>query len=585
MKKIILHLFTLSFAGVIIFISCKKEKSCEGCIDGNKPPIAVAGPDQSITLPTDSISLDGSSSSDPDGTISNWLWTKISGPASFNIVNSANAKTVVKNLAVGSYQFELKVTDDKGLSAKDTIQVMVNSVTPTNRPPVANAGVDQTITLPTNTIILNGSASTDPDNNINSYLWTKISGPSSFNITNPNIVQTQVTNLVEGVYQFELKVADAGGLFSKDTMQVNVNAQPPPNISCPPTSRPIINAQLMPIGNLSIGRSATAVVSAGNKILFAGGANSGLPSSRVDIYDVSAQTWSTAELSIPRYEISTVACANKVFFAGGTTASGWSSRVDIYDVSTQAWSTAELSEPRTFIVAATTGNKVFFAGGCSNYPFYWSAVTNKIDIYDLSTNTWSVKILSETKIGFTATMAGSKIYFAGGWNLNPNVSNSTSANIDIYDDATGTWSTSTLNVAKGFHVGIFKNGKMYWAGGMTYIDEPWFGGNVYTCQVEIRDLNTGSSEAEYLFNPAYWEINYGQNAVVKDNKIIFFRHDGGVNANKFDIYDTNVNTWSIGILPDPIPVGSSVICVNNIIYVAGGIVNGVLSNQVRKLEF
>ena len=69
---------------------------------------------------------------------------------------------------------------------------------------------------------LDGSASTDPNNNISSYLWTKISGPSSFTIANANSVQTQVTNLVEGVYQFELKVTDAGGLFDKDMMQVTV---------------------------------------------------------------------------------------------------------------------------------------------------------------------------------------------------------------------------------------------------------------------------------------------------------------------------------------------------------------------------
>src|SRR6188768_4131245 len=91
-----------------------------------------------------------------------------------------------------------------------------------NSAPVSNAGSDQTITLPINTVTLNAGASTDPDNNITSYLWTKISGPS-FNIGNANIAQTQVANLIEGVYQFELKVTDAGGLFSKDTMQVMVN--------------------------------------------------------------------------------------------------------------------------------------------------------------------------------------------------------------------------------------------------------------------------------------------------------------------------------------------------------------------------
>ncbi|MBD0376206.1 MAG: hypothetical protein ICV51_11305, partial [Flavisolibacter sp.] len=56
---------------------------CEGCNQNNKPPIAAAGPDTIITLPTDSTLLDGSKSGDPDGKISAWQWTKISGPALF----------------------------------------------------------------------------------------------------------------------------------------------------------------------------------------------------------------------------------------------------------------------------------------------------------------------------------------------------------------------------------------------------------------------------------------------------------------------------------------------------------------------
>lgn len=211
---------------MLVFVavpSCKKELSCEECKKNNKPPIAIAGLDQAITLPTDSVSLDGKRSNDPDGTISVWLWTKISGPASFDILKPADSTTLVKILTAGTYQFELKVTDDKGLSAKDTMQVIVDTVAITNQPPVANAGPDQTITFPANTVTLNGSASTDPDNNITAYSWTKISGPSSSSINNAGEVQTQVTSLVEGVYQFELKVTDAGGLFAMDTMQVIVD--------------------------------------------------------------------------------------------------------------------------------------------------------------------------------------------------------------------------------------------------------------------------------------------------------------------------------------------------------------------------
>lgn len=94
-----------------------------------------------------------------------------------------------------------------------------------NQPPVACAGGDQTIALPASSVLLNGGCSSDPENAITAYLWTKISGPGSFSIDNVNTMQTQVNNLVEGTYQFQLKVTDAGGLFSMDTVAVIVTVQ------------------------------------------------------------------------------------------------------------------------------------------------------------------------------------------------------------------------------------------------------------------------------------------------------------------------------------------------------------------------
>ena len=220
---------------ILCLYSCQKEISCEGCVDGNKPPIAIAGPDQVISLPTDSVSLDGSASSDPDGTINQWQWTKISGPTQLNLSTTSLPQIKAKSLVTGDYVFELKVTDDKGLTAKDTVQVTVVSTTPSNRPPVARAGNDTIIILPTNTVSLNGGASSDPDNNITSYAWRKIAGPASFNIINPSAVQTQVADLVVGVYLYELKVTDAGSLFSNDTIQVIVVSSTQNN--SPPVAR------------------------------------------------------------------------------------------------------------------------------------------------------------------------------------------------------------------------------------------------------------------------------------------------------------------------------------------------------------
>jgi hypothetical protein len=234
MKATVTLRHCIFFAVLVLIFSCKKETSCEGCAArGNNPPISVAGPDQLITLPTDSVSLDGRTSSDPDGRISSYLWTKVSGPSSFSIIRSSDSVAKVKTLVKGVYSFELKVTDDGGLATNDTVKVTVIDPSQPNLPPAANAGLNQTISLPGNTAFLDGSASSDPDNNITAYLWTKISGPSSSSIVNPGLIVTQASNLVQGTYLFELKVTDAGGLFSKDTVQVIVN---------PSTTAPVANA-------------------------------------------------------------------------------------------------------------------------------------------------------------------------------------------------------------------------------------------------------------------------------------------------------------------------------------------------------
>ena len=212
--------------GAISNTSCKKEYSCENCNQENNSPIADAGQNQAIFLPNDSTTLDGSFSSDADGNISSYAWRKISGPSSFLISDPSVVNPFVKRLTAGLYQVELKVTDDGGLSATDTMQIIVSDPLQFNRPPVAVAGEDQQILLPIDFALLNGSASFDPDNNISTYHWTKISGPSTVNIANADSSFTQVNSLAEGIYLFELLVMDAGGLFSKDTLQVTVNNSP-----------------------------------------------------------------------------------------------------------------------------------------------------------------------------------------------------------------------------------------------------------------------------------------------------------------------------------------------------------------------
>ncbi len=456
----------------------------------------------------------------------------------------------------------------------------------TNKSPISNAGADQTIILPIDSVSLDGSASSDPDGTISSFQWTKISGPASFAIITASAARTSIKQLVTGVYQFELKVTDTGGLFSKDTVQVTVKVMPPPT-ACENFSRTEVNAQLIAFGNLSQPRVGMAVASAGNKIVFAGGMSNNINSSRVDIYDIVTQTWSTAELSEARYDIAAVAAGNKIFFGGGEIGDGtWPvNTVDIYDVSTNTWTVAHLSGAGNSIKAATIGDKVFFAGGDPGFNGTLGVDRPKqVDIYDISTQTWSTALLSSRKgNSLSAVAANNKVYFAGGddWRANPNTGYSdwyTSNTIDIYDNATNTWSTSLLTEGMAAFAAISVANKIYWAGGIT--GSPY---SYVSCVVEIRDVNTGNSSIQYLAKRWTHPV---QGAVMKDNKIVFYRGNAIANDNnKFDIYDVATNTWSVGVLPVAVDGFWNFISVNNTIYVAGVYVNGVVSTLVYKLEF
>lgn len=204
-----------------------------GLPPGNQIPNANAGPDITLTLPANNTTLNGSTSNDPDGSIQSYSWSKINGPAQYNIGNATASATPVSNLVQGSYSFRLVVTDNNGATDDDTVILTVNAAPPpVNLAPIARAGANISLTLPANSTTLNGFDSYDPDGSIVSFAWSNISGPAQFTITDPNGGSTQLSNLVQGNYSFRLLVTDNNGATSSDTVLVIVsNAPPPPNVS------------------------------------------------------------------------------------------------------------------------------------------------------------------------------------------------------------------------------------------------------------------------------------------------------------------------------------------------------------------
>jgi len=198
----------------------------------NVPPVANAGNNIILTLPLNSTNLNGGGSSDPDGIITTYTWTKVSGPATYTISNANAAATGLTGLVQGVYVFRLTVTDNDGASSTDDVTVTVNAAA--NQSPVANAGSDITLTLPTNSTTLTGSGY-DPDGTITTYVWTKMSGPATFTLNNANAASTGLTNLVQGVYVFRLTVTDNSGATATDNVTITVNAAAPP-ANQPPTA-------------------------------------------------------------------------------------------------------------------------------------------------------------------------------------------------------------------------------------------------------------------------------------------------------------------------------------------------------------
>ncbi|TGD82216.1 malectin domain-containing carbohydrate-binding protein [Hymenobacter wooponensis] len=95
----------------------------------NQAPVANAGPDQSLRLPATSTSLTGSGS-DPDGLVSAYRWSQVSGPNTASFSSLTAATPTVSGLAVGTYVFSLVVTDNQQTpSTADQVTVSVISGT------------------------------------------------------------------------------------------------------------------------------------------------------------------------------------------------------------------------------------------------------------------------------------------------------------------------------------------------------------------------------------------------------------------------------------------------------------------------
>lgn len=119
--------------------------------------------------------------------------------------NTREPILMLSNLEEGIYTFVLKVTDISNQSNTAKVRVFVKR--PSHKPPGANAGLEQTITLPQSWATLNATNSTH-DAKITSYDWKQVAGPSSSRILQSNSMEANATGLTVGLYTFALVIGD-----------------------------------------------------------------------------------------------------------------------------------------------------------------------------------------------------------------------------------------------------------------------------------------------------------------------------------------------------------------------------------------
>ena len=187
----------------------------------NTPPIADAGPNQTIIVLGTTVELNGSQSSDADGDGITYLWTITQKPPESiaELSDPCSATPAFIADIHGDYVITLIVTDVFGaVSEPDSVTVDFENIKP-----LADAGVNQFVIIG-DTVSLDGSGSTDTNGDLLTYSWTFTSKPpgSLAEFTNPTSVQTSFMADESGAYVVSLVVND--GFVDSNAVDVTITA-------------------------------------------------------------------------------------------------------------------------------------------------------------------------------------------------------------------------------------------------------------------------------------------------------------------------------------------------------------------------
>jgi PKD repeat protein len=183
-------------------------------VTDDEDPVADAGSDPTGVVAGDTVTLDGSDSSDNSGVIASYVWTFVDGTD--QELEGMTVEYTFEN--EGEFEVTLTVTDPSGNEDTDTVVVRVGSA---NEAPVAVIeGSPVIIVEAGDTVELDGTGSTDDNDAIESYTWTiELDGELLATLTG---AQVEYEFDEAGTYVVTLNVTDEGGLWDHATLSVVV---------------------------------------------------------------------------------------------------------------------------------------------------------------------------------------------------------------------------------------------------------------------------------------------------------------------------------------------------------------------------
>jgi len=210
------------------FADCSDAKQTQP-VDVNVAPKAVTAESVSGIVNT-KVELDGSNSLDDNRDALSYAWTLFKKPSNSNaVLNGANTpKPNFVADVTGTYTLLFSVNDGKLSSPFVNVTV---TVVDANAAPKASAGPDRGVVIG-NTLILDGSSSSDANGDALTYVWEIIDKPeeSTKALLLPNDgVKAYFVPDIAGIYRVSLVVSD--GVLKSDLVLVTITAS---NNNLPP---------------------------------------------------------------------------------------------------------------------------------------------------------------------------------------------------------------------------------------------------------------------------------------------------------------------------------------------------------------